>query len=394
MPSYPSLPLLARLRSATRPARRKSAAAAVIVQRRFLCPHVRAIAVTGSVGKTSTTFIVRQLLANRGRVHFRGRYNGPISVRRMVLSLRPWHRYFVQEVSAWPLGSMDESIAMIRPQVAIVTCIGDDHCSTFQTRKATALEKSKIVSRLRPQDMAILNFDDPLVRAMADVTDAKVLSYGTAAEADLRASEITSSWPDGLSMTVTCKGESARIQTRFIGTHWVTAMLAAIGCALSEGISLRECAALLATFDPPFGTVSQHTTPDGVHFIADTHKAPAWNNGAAVDVVREARAARKIVVVGNIAHIEKNTRQTCREVARAFLDVAEIVVFVGKQSDYVSPLKKEYGPERLHTVETLQELRKTMLTLTRPGDLIYMRSDTKLPLEQLVLERIEQRRAG
>ena len=128
-------------------------------------------------------------------------------------------RYCVQEVSADPPGSIPIHVRMLRPQIAIVTTIGGDHYKSFRSLEATAKEKGTLVEALPRNGTAILNADDPHVRAMASRTRAKVLTFGVSPDANIRATEISSVWPDRLKLTIIHDQNRVRVHTRLAGEH-------------------------------------------------------------------------------------------------------------------------------------------------------------------------------
>jgi len=112
-----------------------------------------------------------------------------------------------------------------------VTTIGQDHYKSFRGAEAAAVEKRQLVSSLREDGIAILNKDDPLVIAMAEVCRGTVLTYGLDVAADVRGKVVESRWPDCLSMMVSYQSEETLVRTRLLGAHLTTPVLAACATA-------------------------------------------------------------------------------------------------------------------------------------------------------------------
>src|SRR4029078_13107161 len=143
-------------------------------------------------------------------------------------------------------------------------------------RKRVAREKGILMERLPRSGVGILNVDNPLIADMSKRTRARLLTFGRSPAADLRAFGISSDWPGRMAMTIAYQGETVRVQTQLIRTHWVTAVLAAIGVGLACGVDLKSCVQIVERTDPVFGRYTVHPRDDGALFVLDCHKAPSW----------------------------------------------------------------------------------------------------------------------
>ncbi|HEX2448393.1 MAG TPA: Mur ligase family protein [Methyloceanibacter sp.] len=185
--------------------------------KRRLKPSVTYIGVTGSCGKTTTTQLTGEVLSAAGRCFVNTDRNGPEGLSRSMLSMRSGFEYAIHELcGAWP-GRIRQQTRILKPQIGVVTTVGSDHFKVYRTLEATAKEKGVLAEALPQQGWLILNADDPLVRAMAQRTRARVITYGLSADADVRGSDVTSKWPDRLAVTITHGNESLRVASRLVG---------------------------------------------------------------------------------------------------------------------------------------------------------------------------------
>lgn len=201
---------------------------------------------------------------------------------------------------------------LLKPTISIVTAVGQDHYTNFRSREATAQEKQTLVRVLPRKGVAILNFDDPFVRPMADVTNGRVIGYGLSADADLRASEISATWPGRLSFNVDYNGEKARVETRLAGEIWLSSALAAI----AVGLDLETCAKRMATVEAVPGSMALYKTPAESWFINDTAKAPYWTIELACRTLLNAVSPRKTVVFGPFSDMGGGSSKKYRKAAR------------------------------------------------------------------------------
>jgi UDP-N-acetylmuramoyl-tripeptide--D-alanyl-D-alanine ligase len=291
--------------------------------------HVTFVGVTGSCGKTTTTALVKEILA--GRDICQAWFNEPagahhsIRVRQAILSVCPETRYYVYETTSSGPGSIGRQLDLLSPRIGVVTTVGADHRSAFRSLEATAKEKATLVERLPPDGAAILNIDDPYVAAMAARTKAPVVTYGISPEADVRGSGVACQWPDRLTFNVSHGSEEARVVTRFVGEHWAISVLAAIACGIACGLDLKTCARAVAGVAPVFGRYSVHASEGGASFVLDSIKAPFWTIPAGLKFVAAASAPRKTIVFGTISDYAGNAGRVYRRVAREALATADRV---------------------------------------------------------------------
>jgi len=357
--------------------------------RRMRLTKTTFIAVTGSCGKSMTVRLATDILRGDGSCFCREFQNIVGSSVKTILSIPASSKYCVQEVSGHFPGAIAGHIPFLKPRIGIVTAIGSDHYTEFRGLEATAKEKGGLVEALPGNGIAILNADDPHVRAMASRTHARVLLFGLSPDADIRAHDVSSRWPDRLTLTVVHGDESVRIRTKLAGEHWIPAALAAIACGVACGVGLRACARAVEALDPLFGRYSVHFDPDGPVFVLDTVKAPFWTIAAGLSFIAQAQAPRKTVVFGNIADMPGRGRQKYRKIAREALDAADRVVFVGPNA--ASATKQSGGElgQRLFAFQTSYQACAFLAESALPAELIYIKASAADHLERLMLSRLD-----
>ena len=161
-------------------------------------------------------------------------------VAKTILTVFPWHRFCVNEISAHIPGAMEKSAKLLQPQIGVVTHIGQDHYSNYRNLESTAAEKGKLVESLPVGGVAVLNADDPYVYAMRKRTKAQVITYGLSADAMVRGENVSCAWPRPMSLDVCYAEKRLHIQTQLLGEHWAYAVLAAISTGIAAGVSLES----------------------------------------------------------------------------------------------------------------------------------------------------------
>ncbi len=300
-------------------------------------------------------------------------------------------KYFVCEVATKAPGGIAHQTGFLKPQIGVVTTVGLDHYKQFRSLEAIATEKGRLVESLPPDGTAILNADDPHVRAMASRTSARVLTFGLSQEADVRATEVSSAFPDRLSLTVTHGEERVRVQTSLVGEHWVTSVLAALSCGVTCGMSLKACAEAIGAVQPALGRYSVHGTDHGATYVLDSAKSPYWTIASGLQFVMNARATRKTIVFGTISDYAGAASKHYRRVARQALEVADRVIFVGAQSGHVDKLRKGDVRDRLLSVQTAHQVSALLAERIVPGELIYVKASRNADhLERIMLSQLDR----
>jgi aminoacyl-tRNA hydrolase len=346
------------------------------------------VGITGSAGKTTTKDLLDRIL-DRGLGPGRkgkGTLNGPDDVARLLLATRSSDAYCVSEIAITKEAGLDLPLALFRPTVGIVTNVGGDHLSAYGDLDGIAREKSKLVASLPPDGIAVLNADDPRVAAMRP-RSGRVMTYGTSDSAMLHGSAIHASWPDRLSLTVTWKYQTVRVQTQLCGSHWVPVVLAALAAGVALGVPLAVAAEAVASVEPFEGRMSPIHLDDGVTFIRDDWKAPLWTIAPTFEFIRQARARRKVIVVGTISDCPGDSSRRYAQIARHAMEVADCVLFVGNQASAALRAKRD-AADMLFAFPALSEASAYLSGYLRPGDIVLLKGSTRTDhLERLILAR-------
>lgn len=344
--------------------------------RALLLRRVVFIGVSGSCGKTTTKELIAAVLATQ----FKGRsnpasFNVPPHLDRTILQVRPWDDYCLLELAPTKSGKLvfDRVLRLVRPRIGVMTVIGTDHIRVFRSIEAIAAEKAKMIASLPRNGTAILNLDDPHVRNMQSLCAGQVVTYGEAPDAKLRAEDIRAAWPDSLGFTLLYEGQSVSVRTQLYGAHLVWSVLAAIGVGLAMGVPLTSAVEAVATV-PPFGRRMRpihHAA--GFAVIRDDYKAPFWSIPATLQFMKEARAARKVLVIGTISDTTGSPETAYVSVARQALEVVHLVLFVGRNSSKCLKAKRHPKDEALQAFYAPEAAARHLHSWLRPGDLVLLK---------------------
>jgi aminoacyl-tRNA hydrolase len=346
------------------------------------------IGVTGSTGKTTAKNLIGAVLSTRARVRASAlSYNVPFRSAQTVLATTARDAYCVLEMGVWARGDLDRHVAIARPSVGVVTEVGVDHLSAFGSSDGIAAEKGKLIASLPASGIAVLNVDDVRVAAMAARCRGRVVTYGLSPGASLRATDVQGAWPDRLSFTATWGGESIRVQTQLVGTFWITSVLAALATGLVLGVPLSDAASALATVPPAAGRMSPEVV-GGVTFLHDDFKASPPSMSVALDVMREARAPRKIVILGTMSDYTGDYAGQYPRTVRQALEAADHVCLVGLHAFTGLRAKRHPQDDAVRAFANLRAATAFMREFLRPGDLVLLKGSNRADhLIRVVLDR-------
>lgn len=355
------------------------------VHRRYL-HGVPFVGITGSCAKTTTKTLLAGILSERYRVAYNpGSKNRTEALAKTILRTKK-KGLCVQELGASGIGSLDAMVKLFKPTVAVITNIMRDHFSAYRSLEAIATEKSKLVAALSESQTAVLNADDPLVLKMGDNTKGKKLTYGFSERADLRAVGFNSPWPGHLNGNVIWQGRRYPVETRLLGEHWTPAVLAAMGAALSLGVTMAEIVTRLSCIEPPEGRYSTESLPNGAIMICDDFKSPMHSIQPALTFLQTAQATRKIIVIGHISDYSNSSSYGYKRVASQAIAVCDKVLFVNRFASTRLATLSQRHRQRVHCFDHLEAVKDFLVDYLHPGDLALLKGIRKMDhFERLVM---------
>ncbi|MFG1846158.1 UDP-N-acetylmuramoyl-tripeptide--D-alanyl-D-alanine ligase [Micromonospora carbonacea] len=282
-------------------------------------PALTVIGLTGSSGKTTTKDLIAQLTARLGpTVAPPGSFNNELGHPWTALQADADTRFLVLEKGARGVGHVRYLCEVVPPRISVVLNVGVAHLGEFGSVENIALAKGELVESLPADGLAVLNADDPLVDAMAARTAARVVRYGEAAHADVRAVDVTLDGRGRAAYTLVTPEGNAAVRLGLTGRHQVSNSLAAAAVAREVGMPLGELAAALGEL----GLVSTRRMdvferPDGVTVIDDSYNANPASTAVALRALAGMRGAgRAVAVLGYMAELGEYERQGHLEVGR------------------------------------------------------------------------------
>ena len=355
--------------------------------------NLKVIGITGSVGKSSTKELVASVLAQRYRtLKNRGNFNNEIGMPLTLLDAGLGHERAVLEMGFYVPGEIRLLCEIAQPHIGIVTNIGTVHAERAGSQEVIARGKAELIESLPADGTAILNMDDPWVRAMSASTHAAVFYYGLTPDAHLCASDIHGLGLDGLALTLYYQGEKHPMTLPFIGRHSVLTILRAAAVGLVEGLNwqtiedgLRQPQSQLRM------SVTRAST--GALILDDTYNAAPESTTAALDLLAEvthpditaASSPRRVAVLGEMYELGPYERQGHQQVGRHAVQCCDILIAVGDRSKIIAEAALQAGmdPQQIHWQPTVQEAIQLLRSTVAEKDVLLIKGSHGLRMDRI-----------
>ncbi len=356
-------------------------------------PGLQIIAITGSAGKTSTKDLLAQVLASHtATVAPRGSYNNELGLPLTVLSADPSTRYLVLEMGARAVGHVAYLCTIAPPDIAVVLMVGTAHVGEFGDREAIAAAKSELVAALPADGVAVLNADDPAVRAMSQRTDARIVWFGRADDADVRATNVVVDERGRPAFDLAMSAGVAHVHLQLAGAHQVTNALAAAAVGREVGLSLSQIARALTSAAPlSRWRMEVVDRADGVTVINDSYNASPESVHAALETLVVIGAGRRTwAVLGEMRELGAAAAAEHAAVGRLAtrLDI-DRVVLVGTAARGIDPTADESPHRRSVFVPDVDAAIALVTAQLRPGDVVLVKAARAAGLERVAQALLE-----
>lgn len=355
--------------------------------------QVPIVGITGSAGKTTTKELIAHLLGRRLRVHkSEGNLNTYTGIPMTVFQMDAHDRVLVLEYAMSRAGEIRELTSAAPPNIGVVLNVGLAHVGLLGSIEAVAAAKRELVEGLAPDGLAILNADDERVRAMARAA-RRVVFYGTAHDADVRADKIKLQGLDGSTFMLHTGRGKAEVFLRLPGRHTVSNALAAASVALEFGFDADSIAGALHGFLPPSRRMNIVSGRKGATVIDDSYNASPGSMQAALEVLRLApEGSVKIAVLGDMLELGDHGQDAHEEIGSLAGESADLVIALGQYAATIVRAAQRAGlsPERALVVETPEQAVAALDPLLSSRARVLVKGSRGMRLERVV-EQIKER---
>ncbi len=348
---------------------------------------LRVVGITGSVGKSTTKELVAEVLGQRYRtLKNPGNLNNEIGLPLTLLQLSSGYQRAVLEMGFYVPGEIAFLCDLAQPQIGVVTNVGTVHAERAGTQADIARGKAELVRALppAPQGVAILNFDDPWVRPMAQQTQARVLYYGLDPQADLWADGIEGLGLEGIRFRLHFRNEVLHMRVPLIGRHSVHTALRAAAVGLVDGLTWQEIISGLTSGHTQLRLVAVHTE-NGALLLDDTYNASPESTLAALNLLGEMEG-RKVAVLGDMLELGIYEKQGHEMVGVRAAEIAQELVAVGERARLIAKAASQAGMpgSAITWMDTTEQAIDYLGKRLNAGDVVLVKGSHGMRMDRIV----------
>lgn len=369
-----------------------------MIQQRYSCRahaylrtlnNLKVVGITGSFGKTSTKYILSELLRQRFiTLKTPGSYNTPMGITKTILGeLKPIHEVFVVEMSAKKPGDIREICRLVAPRYGLITAIGEQHLETFGSLENIKNTKNELLLALPTDGVAFLNFDDRHCRELAQALQCRVVTYGSEknfvgtrkAQVDYPATDLT--WNEhgsNFKVTNTRTQEQVVFQTPLLGRHNVSNVLGAIAVASELGMELTTMMHPLRQIVAVPHRLELKRVHGGVIFIDDAFNSNTVGSQMALEVLAQISGKRKMIVTPGMIELGVKEDEHNERFGEQIGKVCDYVILVGMEQtlSLQRGLKQtDYSAKQLFVARDFAAAKSHLEGMLQAGDVVLWEND-------------------
>lgn len=342
------------------------------------------IAITGSNGKTTTRRMIHDVLAlGRKGGQSPKSYNNNIGVPLTLLSADPSDDFLVVEAGTNAPGEIDYLGNIIKPDIAVITNVGQSHLEKLGSVEGIAAEKVSLLRHLRSGGVAVVNIDTLLLERAAADCKATIVTFGGVDHAQMR---LTAYMPAK-------QGCRFELNGRFVfelpipGRHNALNAIAAISVARRMGMEYDQVAGALRLFSPA-GMRMEYIAAGSVTMINDAYNANPLSMAASLECLAELRQrGRRVMIAGDMLELGPDTEHYHRQLGQRIAESrVQLLLAVGSMSQVVADAAIQAGMDSgaVHVFKTTTQAAIAVDSLIQPGDVVLLKGSRGMRLEQLI----------
>jgi len=385
--------------------------------------HPKIIAITGSVGKTSTkdaifTVLSKFKVVRKSEKSFNSEIGLPLTILGspngwndpfiwlenilhgfyLILFKRPYPEYLVLEIGVGKPGDIKKNvIPWLKPDVVVVTRFPDKpvHVEFFGTVDKIIEEKSALAFALKKDGILILNHDDEKVYSLHSKSNARAISFGMSENSTYHATYPTYLYkkqgdmdvPDGISFKLEYEGNTFPVMLpNVLGMHNIGQALAAVACACELGCDLLDSIKAVSGYITPPGRLSLIEGINNSIIIDDTYNSSPVAMESAIEVLKDIKGKRKIAVLGDMLELGKFTEEEHRLVGEKIVGVADVLVVVGPRAKFIAEeaIKKGFPQKEVYSFDSSKTTATFLEGIIKKGDIVLIKGSQGVRLERAV----------
>lgn len=348
---------------------------------------ISVVAITGSNGKTTTRMLTSAVVSQRfGALSTLGNFNNEIGLPLSLLQLRPSHQWAVLELGMNQPGEIGRLTEMCAPDIGVITNIGPVHLEGLGSIDGVLQAKAELVAKMKPTGIVVLNQDDAHLLRLAQQISNKILFFGIAGEAEIRAHSIQPQ-TNGTTFTLVSPQAEISVRLHLPGRFMVSNALAAAAVGYQLGLSLQEIKTGLESVRPAKGRMHICSTRKGIKIIDDTYNANPVSMAGAMRTLCALRGNnRSFFVSGDMLELGDQAANLHQELGALVARAGVVRLYAtGTFAESVAAgAKAAHLQARDIFVGTKAEIVADLKKYLQPGDWMLVKGSRGIQMEQIV----------
>ena len=347
------------------------------------------VGITGSVGKTSTKEMIASVLGTRYNVlKTEGNFNNEVGLPLTILRIRDEHKVAVVEMGINHFGEMHRLSEIAKPDICVITNIGQCHLEYLGSREGILKAKSEIFDFMNPEGYVCINGDDDMLSTIQEVYGHKPVSYGLTMKNDVYVINVESKGILGSKATVYLNDETFDVDIPLPGEHMVMNALAATCVGDLLGLRPEEIAEGIANVKPVGGRSNLIVLKDKM-ILDDCYNANPVSMKAAIDLLGLANT-RKVAILGDMFELGEGQETMHSEIGTYAVETGvDVLVCVGELSSNMfqaATLAKEASKKdiQIYHMKDTKEVTEKIETLLEKGDTILVKASHSMGFSEVV----------
>lgn len=344
------------------------------------------IAVTGSVGKTSTRDMVHAIISSKFKAGKNsGNFNTAYGVSMTVMDFEPDLEAIVLEIGMEHFGEIDALVDLIRPQVGIITNIGVSHIENLGSREGILKSKMEITNYFDESNLLIVNESNDMLSIENTKGNYRLKTAGLSDYDDAFVKDVKDFGDEGIEYTLSVDGKVYDVRLYIPGGHNAINSALAILAGQEFGISVEESIEALQNMELTGKRLTMREG-NGYRVIDDTYNACPDSMKSALKSLVASKGERRVAILGDMYELGKDSQAFHREVGEfaSKLDGLDVLISVGELGKGISEGAEDM--DEVYHFDTKEELYKELDNILKKGDIILVKSSNGLHSDTIVAE--------
>ena len=354
--------------------------------------HIPFVAVTGSVGKTTAKDMLAAVLGVKYKVlKTEGNFNNNIGLPLTLLRLDSSHQVGVVEMGMDKFGEIDFLGGIVKPEVGVITNIGDAHIERLGSRENIFKAKCELLPHIKEDGLLVLNGDDPMLSTLRGNTPVQTVFCGQGEGLEYRAQILGGDGVSHIQCRLTTPKMDREVRIPALGEHMVYPTLIAAAVAERFGLTPDEIEQGIRQFVPTRMRMNILRRGNGIIILDDTYNANPQSMRAAISVLADSQSSYKIAVLGDMLELGPFSPALHAEVGE-YLGQAGIqcLVAVGEQSAAMAQGARDVGVPQVLYCQDKGEAMERLPMLLRGDCTILVKASRGMKMEDITAFLVKQ----